>query len=180
MKLLDRARINGAVQSYDFWLDVRGVCRSRRRDLRRELHANLLDASDRHGARQAVQALGGVRAMAALAAPSDSSRPRWSAGLQAGAAAMVTAFILTLLTAVAWLDGARAAQPTHGVEGSITLVPGAVVTYQPGVSSFSVEVQPGWAFLALGILTFVLVARPWRALARRDQGTALPVASTGG
>ncbi len=93
---------------------------------------------------------------------------------------MVTAFLLTLLTAVAWMDGARAAQPAQPVEGPITLVPGAVVTYLPGVSGFSVEVQPGWAFLAIGILTFVLVARPWRAWARREQGTALPVAGTGG
>ena len=45
MSLIDRFRRENAVQQYDFWLDLRAVPMRRRRELRRELRANLTEAS---------------------------------------------------------------------------------------------------------------------------------------
>ena len=69
MNVLDQARVAWAVTSYDWWLDLRGARRRRRRELRHELRTNLRDAAERVGAREAVQALGSTRRMAAEALP---------------------------------------------------------------------------------------------------------------
>lgn len=45
MRASDRLRVENAVFSYSFWLDLRGIAGRRRRDLRRELRANLQDAA---------------------------------------------------------------------------------------------------------------------------------------
>lgn len=55
MNILDRARIVGATVSYDLWLELAGVPGRRRRDLRRELRANLRDATALVGSHTAVR-----------------------------------------------------------------------------------------------------------------------------
>lgn len=85
MTVRDRVRIERAVQSYDWWLDLRGAPRRRRRELRTELRSNLRDATAHVGSRAAVSGLGSTRQMAAEVVPEDPTRPRWTAGLQAGA-----------------------------------------------------------------------------------------------
>ena len=65
MNILDRARIVGATPSYDLWLDLAGVPGRRRRELGRELRANLGDAAALVGSRKAVRNLGSIREMAA-------------------------------------------------------------------------------------------------------------------
>ena len=64
MNVLDRARIVGATLSYDLWLDFAGVPGRRRRDLRRELRANLGAATALVGSRDAIRGLGSTREMA--------------------------------------------------------------------------------------------------------------------
>jgi hypothetical protein len=166
MNVVDRVRIERAVLSYDFWLDLRGTPWRRRRDLRAELRSNLREATARSGSRAAVSALGSTRLMAAEASIADPTRPRWTAGIQAGVTAQAAALLVALLAGMAWADGVLDAAPDHPVRGSVTLLPGSSMEYTPSADGFVVSTGVGWLPFALGILIFVLVARPWRALSR--------------
>lgn len=172
MNVADRFRVEWTVLSYDWWLDLRGAPGRRRRELRRELRTNLQDASGHVGAAAAVRSLGSTRAMAADALPTDPTRPRWTAGAQAGVAAFTVVLLLQFLAATAWLDGAMAAEPDGRVTGSIRLAPGSAMEYSPLSTGFSMSFAPGWGALAVGLGVLVLVARPWR-LARRAARTPL-------
>jgi hypothetical protein len=172
MNVLDRVRIERAVFAYDWWLDLRGVPWRRRRDLRAELRSNLRDAASRTCARTAVAALGSTRQMAAEAHPEDPTRPRWTAGTLSGAAALGVALLAALLATLAWADGAMSADPEAPVRGSVTLLPGSSVEYTPLAEGFAVSSSVGWLPVALGLLVFVAVARPWRGLARDRATTA--------
>lgn len=159
MNLLDRSRIERAVFTYDSWLEAHGVRAKRRRDLRRELRANLFDAADQHGARQAVEALGSLRSMASEVAASDATHPRWSAGAVAAATAFAAVSVLGFLAGAWWVDGARAVGPNESVSGSLFLFPGSMVEYRSIAGegfSFEVGIGPG-PFVIAG-LAFVLVA----------------------
>ncbi len=174
MNVLDRARIERAVLSYDFWLDVRGTPWRRRRDLRAELRANLREATAHAGAKAAVGALGSTRQMAADAAPEDPTRPRWTVGVHSGVTALCLTLLVSLLAGSAWADGVMDADPDEPVSGSVTFLPGSSMEYRPLEDGFSVGTSVGWLPVAVGLLVFVLAARPWRALARRS---AEPVGS---
>ena len=167
MNVLDRARIERAVLAYDFWLDLRGTPWRRRRDLRRELRANLRDGAAHSGARAAVGALGSIRQMAADAGFDDPARPRWGVGLWAGAVAFAVCMNLGFFAAFAWLDGARAADTGGAVSGSVTFFPGSSLTYTPRADSFSASYAVGWLPLAVAAGAFLLAARPWRLLRSR-------------
>lgn len=169
MSLLDRIRTEIAVVRYDLWLDLRGVTGGRRRELRRELRANLADAAAERGSRAAVERLGSLRHMAAQAAPVDPTRPRWSVGLGAALALVLLTVLAELWSAMAWADGVLATAPAVAVSGSMTLFPGSEVSYAPSAAGFEVGFSPGWTSLAVGLLAFLLVARPWRLLAHRDR-----------
>lgn len=166
MNVLDQVRIECAVRSYDWWLDLQGTPGWRRRDLRGELRANLRDAAARAGAREAVAALGSTRQMAKDASSADSSRPRWSAGLNAAILALFVLLNLGFFAAFAWFDGARAADPSRTVTGSVTFFPGSTLRYTPGDDGFSMAFGLGWLPFALAFLVFLVVARPWRAVSR--------------
>lgn len=169
MSLVDRARIERAVLSYDFWLDLRGTPGRRRRELRRELRANLVDAGAAVGTRAAVAGLGGTRAMAAVAGEPDADRPRWSAGMQAGVAAVAATLLVQLFAMVWWVDGVLAAATTAPVRGSLFGFPGSAVAYLPEGRGIAVEMAPGWTGVLVGLVVLLLVARPWRALRRTRQ-----------
>ena len=170
MNVLDRARIERAVLSYDFWLDLRGTPWRRRRDLRRELRANLREAAARSGGRGAVAALGNTRQMAADAWDEDATRPRWTAGAQSGFAALLVTLLGALLATTAWADGVMSADPSKPVRGSVTLLPGSSMEYAPLGDGFVVSSSVGWLPVAVGLLAFVVVARPWRAIRRSPVG----------
>jgi hypothetical protein len=160
MNVLDRVRIERAVLAYDFWLDLRGTPRRRRRDLRRELRSNLCDAAARTGVRAAIAALGSTRQMARESGAEDRTRPRWVSGLNAAAVTLFITVNLGFFAAFAWFDGARAADPTEAVSGSITFFPGSTLTYTRATDGFSL----GWLPFAAMLLVFLVVARPWRLL----------------
>ncbi|MFC7492054.1 MULTISPECIES: hypothetical protein [unclassified Knoellia] len=80
MKPVDRLRIESAVLRYDFWLEMRGVRGRRRRALRSELRANLLEATSDVGVTRALFGIGSPKQLAYAAQPADPSRPRWSQG----------------------------------------------------------------------------------------------------
>lgn len=164
MNVLDRARIEWAVLSYDFWLDLRGASIRRRRDLRRELRANLRDAAARSGGRGAVAALGSTRRMAAEASTEDATRPRWTAGAHSAFVALALTMLGTLIAATAWADGVMSADPDRPVSGSVTFLPGSSLEYAPVGEGFEISFTTGWAPVVVGLVVFVLVARPWRML----------------
>lgn len=170
MNVLDRGRIERAVLGYDWWLDLRGASWRRRRDLRAELRANLRDAAARTGARQAVASLGSTRQMAAESSADDPSRPRWAVGIYGGVAALMLMLLVALLAGLAWADGVMSADPSEPVRGSVTLLPGSSMEYVPLADGFAVSSSVGWLPVAVGLVTFVLVARPWRALRRNRVG----------
>ena len=167
MNVLDRTRIVGATLSYDLWLDFAGVPGRRRRDLRRELRANLGDATVLVGSGNAVRGLGSTRAMAAAASCPDPTRPRWTVGFTVGIGLLGLSLLAEFFAALSWLDGAMAASPETPVTGAMTFFPGSSLTHSPSASGFSLSVNFGWVWLAVGFITFVLAARPWRLLAHR-------------
>jgi hypothetical protein len=171
MNVLDRIRIERAVLAYDWWLDLRGTPWRRRRDLRRELRANLRDAAAHTGSQRAVASLGSTRQMAADSSVDDPTRPRWTVGVYSGLTALMLTLLGALLAGLAWADGVMSADPSQPVRGSVTLLPGSSMEYAPIGDGFAVSAGVGWLPLAVGLLAFVVVARPWRAVRR---GTVVP------
>lgn len=168
MNLLDRARIEWAVQSYGQWLDLRGAAGRRRRALRRELRVNLLDAAHDTSAAEAVLALGSRRRMAAEAVPPNATRPRWYAAANWGLLALGVLLLVEGLCGLAWMDGVMAADKASAASGSITLFPGSDLVYEPRPGGgFAMSFAFGWLPLAVGLLTFIVVARPWRLVTGR-------------
>jgi hypothetical protein len=168
-------RVNLAVLRYDFWLDLSGVSRRRRRELRDELRQNLADATARVGAREAVKAIGPTRVLAAETADAgrDTSRPRWS---QAGVAAALAfgAVALTEMLAVLWWMSAADSSGAATVSGGLALFPGSAVEYTKATHGMAVSVQPGWLVLAAAGATFAVVSRPWLLLARQVRTPRAP------
>lgn len=172
MNVLDLVRIERAVLAYDWWLDLRGTPWRRRRDLRGELRANLRDAAAHTGARAAVAVLGSTRLMAREAAPEDTGRPRWAVGLYSGVTALGVTLVVALLAGLAWADGVMDADPDRPVRGSVTLLPGSSMEYAPLGDGFSVSTGVGWVPVVVGLVVFLVVARPWRAGRRTSPETA--------
>ena len=162
MNILDRARIVGATLSYDLWLDLAGVPGRRRRELR----ANLGDATTLVGSRKAVRNLGSTREMAAAANSPDPKRPRWTVGFMVGLSLFGLSLFAETIAALTWFDGAMAAAPESRVTGAMTFSPGSSLTYSPSASGFSASLGFGWVCLLVGFIAFILAAQPWRLLRR--------------
>lgn len=168
MNLLDRLRITVAVWWYGTWLDLHNVPGRRRRELRRDLRANLREAAASKGAAAAVRDLGGVRRLAAEMAAANP-RPRWAAAAIFGFTAGMLVLLAELFAALNFASGAEAADPTAPVRGALFPFPGSEVIYTPpaGEVGLAVEFAFGWLFLAVAALVFVAVARPWRLVTER-------------
>lgn len=175
MNILDRARIVGATVSYDLWLELAGVPGRRRRDLRRELRANLRDATALVGSHTAVRNLGRIREMAAAANSPDPRHPRWTVGFTAGLSLLALSLFAETIAALSWFDGAMAATPQSRVTGEMTFFPGSSLVYSPNASGldsgFSISINLGWVCLLIGFIAFVLAAQPWRILLDRHTRT---------
>ena len=170
MTIIDRIRMENAVQRYDFWLDLRGVPMRRRRELRRELRSNLSAASADVGMTRALFGIGSPRQLAHETAPDDPSRPRW--GLGALVAALVLGIVVlgVVYTAITFTAGVEASGvvgetirgfvfPWYGVEFSARVEPD-----RGGLATGAANVQ--YYLLGLPLLAFLLVAQPWRLLRR--------------
>ena len=175
MNIVDRTRIESTILRYDFWLEMRGLRGSRRRELRRELRANLAEAATDVGTTRALFGIGSPKQLAYAATDTDPSRPRWSQGALWAALVFGIVIFGCMFTAIAFPAGVEAS----GVEGR--RVHGSVFPWF-GVD-FAAQVEPGRSyaagaggvgayFLGLPLLTFLLVAQPWRLLRRERHASA--------
>lgn len=163
-RFLDKVRIGEAVSSYDFWLGLHGVGGRRRRELRAELRANLWDAAQRVGAREAVRAVGPLRRLAADGVGTVRS-PRWGFGLALGLVALEIVVMAQVLVSTVVVDTAEAAGAAK-VDVAVTLVPGMRALYEKSGDGFTFGMTLGPAPFVVAALVFVWVARPWLLVRR--------------
>lgn len=151
---------------YDWWLDYYGTPWKARRELRRELRANLAEAVVDRGWDDAVASLGNLRQLARQNAEAvrDPRRPAWNIGGAAAAVCFAAIVVLALFASAAFTDGALAAGLAEGqsVTNHITLLPGVHSTAENS-SGFMValSISP-WLLLGLPALVFLLASRVWR------------------
>jgi hypothetical protein len=162
----DRVRISSALIRYEFWLELRGVNRRRRRDLIEELRGNLHDATAQIGSGPAVAALGPVRLMSAEAAGPARGRPHWSAGIVAATTLFLVVTVLELVATAAWVSAADTAGVDR-LQGALPLFPGSRASWERLDGGLSVALEPGWLVVAAVVVGFVVAARPWLGLTRR-------------
>ncbi|MBI4944071.1 MAG: hypothetical protein HY830_25295 [Actinobacteria bacterium] len=166
-RFVDKIRVGEAVSSYDFWLGLRGVSGRRRRELRAELRANLWEATQRVGAKEAIAAVGPLRQLA-FDSVSEHRGPRWGYGVAAGFVALQVFLTGQVLLTSVVVDTAQAARASR-LDVAVTIVPGMTVHYEDTVAGgFSFGTDFGPACLVVGLVVFVLVAQPWRLLHRRS------------
>lgn len=173
MHLVDRARVGVAVGWYGLWLERYDVSRRARRDLKRELRANLVDAaSDGRGARAAVVSLGGLRPLArahAEAAGRDE-RPHWTSAALLAIVVAGVVFLVQLFAAFNFLAGVDAVDGRTVARGSLVPFPGSTIERRPLDAGFTVSIDFGPTFAIVALAVFVLAARPWRLLRRGGVG----------
>ena len=172
MNIVDRARIESAILRYDFWLEMRGVRGSRRRDLRRELRTNLAEAGAEVGTTRALFGIGSPKQLAYAATDTDPSRPRWSQGLMWAAG---TLLVLLLWLAVTSLNLVQAVDAT-GTTDPVDVRPfpwlGTTFTVHSAPGVLEASISPLWQLLAGPLLVLLLVAQPWRLLRRGQHAPA--------
>ena len=164
MNLVDRARIESAILRYDFWLEMRGVGGSRRRDLRRELRTNLTEAGAEVGTTRALFGIGSPRELAHAATDTDPTRPRWSQGLMWGAGALLVLMVWLTVTSLNLVQAVEAAGTTEPVDVSPFPWFGTTFTVRSAPGVLEASISPLWQLLAGPLLVFLLVAQPWRLL----------------
>lgn len=172
MNVIDRLRIEYAIARYDFWLELRGVRGRRRRELRRELRANLAEASADVGVTRSLFGIGSPKQLAYAATEGDASRPRWSLGAfwaSATFAALLIWMALTTLTIVQTGDAARVSEPVP-----VSPFPwfGTTFTVESSPGALSAGVDAPWQLIVGPLLVFLLFAQPWRRLRRGQQATS--------
>jgi len=163
VNLIDKLRVRLAAARYDVWLDLRGVPRKTRRDLRTELRSNLIAAAQAGGTGEAIKQVGSLRSLAAETTRDGQLRSRWSAGATAGAVAFAALLAFLFAASLYYVEGVLDAAPAEPVSGGLFPFVGSNVTVNDqGPAGFDVTVQPGPMLLILPLVVFILVAKPWR------------------
>ncbi|WP_394275016.1 hypothetical protein [Luteococcus sp.] len=151
---------------YDFWLDYYGVPGKARRQLRRELKANLADSVADRGWERARDGLGSIRLLAKENADAlrDPRKPAWNSGATAAALAFVLILGMALFGSVAFGDAVRASSLPAGteIEAGLTMMPGvkASAAVDQGFM-VALWISP-WLLFGLPALVFLLASRVWR------------------
>lgn len=158
---------------YDFWLDFYGTPWKARRQLRRELKANLAEASADVGWEKALDGVGSLRLLAKEGAEAvrDPRKPAWSSGLGAAAAAFASIMLLGMFASMAFTDGAMAAglAETATATGRIRLMPGMTASVEGATAGglvFGMQFSP-WLALGVPAVCFLLASRIWRLVTGR-------------
>lgn len=152
---------------YDFWLDFYGTPWKARRQLRKELTANLAEASAEVGWQRARDGLGSIRLLAKEGAEAvrDPRRPAWNSGAGAAVLAFSAIMLAAIFASMAFTDGAMAAGLADGreVTGAIRMLPGMTASAQGGTSGFvfGMQLSP-WLVFGVPAVCFLLASRVWR------------------
>lgn len=177
MRRRDRVRIEWIVQRVGAWLDLRQMPGRRRREVLRELRANLAAAAAADELEDAIERLGEPRMLAAAYLESEPVGVRWRTGLVAAALVALGLSWLSMVFVLGFAEGVQAVGPEPGTvyETGGRLVPGsgALASFESTGDGFWMSAAVvTWVHVAAVVATFVLVARPWRAAARRRPVTA--------
>lgn len=179
LTLPDRARLRLAALRYDLWLDMAMVRGRDRRELRRELHTNLVEAAHQVGVRRALDGVGDLRTMARAVTHDGALRSRWVLGGYAALVAGMLSVLAFVFASLAFADGVLFTQVTTSVQGQVFPFFGSEVTVMPpGTSSspLSMSMSPGLVPLVAAAAAGLIAARPWIAILDRRPGRE-PVAS---
>lgn len=166
MNSIDRLRIETAILRYDFWLEMRGVRASRRRDLRRELRTNLTEAGADVGTTRALFGIGSPKELAHAATDTDPSRPRWSQGLMWAAGTLLVLLLWLGVTSVNIIRAVEATGSTRAVDVHPFPWFGTTFTVQSSPGILEASISPLWQLLVGPLLAFLVVAQPWRLVRR--------------
>ncbi len=169
MRLIDWLRIENAVQTYDFWLELRGTRWRRRKELRGELRSNLRDAAADIGITAALFNIGSPKQLAYAVTPEASRRPRWSLGALWAVLAGGLIMHSLIFTSAAFLGGVKASGVTgREVRGGAFPWFGVdfIAKVEPDDRGLAFGASGGLWYLLVPLAVFVLVAQPWRALNR--------------
>lgn len=172
MNAVDRLRIETAIVRYDFWLEMRGVPRARRGDLRRELRDNLTEARADVGTTRALFGIGSPKELAYAAIEADPSHPRWSQGAFWASGTFAVLVLWMALTTLTIIQSVEAADVTEPVELSPFPWLGTTFTVESGPGTLGASVTLPWQLILGPLLVFLLVAQPWRLLRRGERATA--------
>lgn len=175
MRIRDRLRIEVAVQRHDFWLDFRGVSRSRRRELRRELRANLADATAAEGAGSALRGIGSPRTLAYEIAETSPARARWAVGAHCALGLFVVLATAWLFSVIGFVDGVVASGVTDREVSGPVFPWGGEVVAEVGADGAGLSVAgtvPVFIW-ASSLATFLIAAQPWRPLLHRRRSRSV-------
>lgn len=168
MNIIDTIRIENFVQNTDFWLELRGARRTRRKELRRELRDNLRAAASDVGTGQALANMGSPKQLAFDSTEGEyEERPLWSRAAMYASLAFGAMLLWLALTAMAFTAGVEAAGVV-GQEVSGTVFPWVgsefMARIHPERGGLAVGVSNAWAVVVVPLLVFLLTARPWRLI----------------
>jgi len=172
MRLVDRLRVERAVLTLDTWIG--DLPRRRRRDVRRELRADLLASAADVGAREAVRRLGPLRRLGLdyLDAEFGELRPRPNGlhGLAWGIAAGALLVTSMVAGSEAYSSGLRSAHAGAGTYGHRLAPwgPRYIETYPASGADPTIawEFDGGMILLWLAVILVAVVVggRSWRAI----------------
>ena len=166
MRVNDTVRLWWARFRYDFWLDIYGVGRRDRRELRRELAGNLSAAAADVGMGRALLNLGGLRRLAHESSR-EVRRSSWSAGISAGLVVLVLSLLGFFFLSLYYAEGVLDADVGRPVSSWLfPFVGSSVEVDDQGGAGLGITMSPGVLPFLLGLAAFLAVARPWRALRR--------------
>lgn len=169
LSLWDRMRIENAVQTYDFWLEMRGAGTAEYRPLRRELRANLMEAARERGVDAALDGVGSPRELARAVTPLNPIRARWRVGFLWAVMSFGLIWWTYFFTAIAFLDGVKASGVRgHDVRGGVFPWFGSEFFARVDSSGgFSLGGTLGPLLWVIPVVVLLGVAQPWRTLRRR-------------
>lgn len=167
LPLTDRLRLSWLSARYDFWLDLKSVPRRVRRDLRHELVANVRDAATDMGVPQAIANVGGTRRLARENVVDGELRSAWSAAITAGLSTIAGLVVGFLFLSLYYIEGVLDSGADETVGSWLFPFYGSQITVEPETTAgFGFEVSPGPLPIVAGLVVFVAVAKPWRAINR--------------